>query len=187
MNADNTQLSSAEGWLLPIDHGLLAAVGHRELQHIVHSPKTFTVPLCPSYCDEVFLWNDLLLPVIDLASWLSDGRQVCRNALVGIVAYQIHVPHTARYAALKLDSVPKRLRVYDNQACTLPEEIPAWHEIAVSCFTYQDHGPIPILDLASVFAARSKALLRQAVHRQQDGSSGFHRSTDVGLLADNRL
>ena len=153
MNTDQIQPPGAEAWLLSFNNELNAAVGGRELQHIIHSPITFTVPLCPFYCDEVLIWNDQLLPVIDLASWLTEGRKACRNALIGIVAYQPHDRQTLHYAGLQLDRAPRRLKVYDNQACALPEDVPIWHKIAVSCFKCQDDTPVPILDLPSVFSA----------------------------------
>jgi chemotaxis signal transduction protein len=152
MNADQFQPLSAEAWLLSFDNGLYAAVGRQELQHIVHSPVTFTIPFCPYYCDQVLIWNDRLLPVIDLTSRLTDGRQTCRSALVGIVAYLRHDVHTPYYAGLRIHSVPQRLQVYDEQACALPQDIPAWRDIAASCFSYPNNKPVPILDLPRIFS-----------------------------------
>jgi chemotaxis signal transduction protein len=152
MNADQSQPLGAEAWLLCFDNGLYAAVGERELQHIVHAPVTFTIPFCPFYCNQVLILNDRLLPVIDLASWLTDGRQTCRSALVGVVAYLgPENAYTTYYAALWLHSAPKRLKVYDERACVLPQDMPRWHDIAASCFSYEDDKPVPILDLPRVF------------------------------------
>ena len=153
------QSSGAEAWLLSFNKGVLAAIGERELQHIAHSPAVFPIPLCPFYCNEVMIWNNLLLPVIDLASWVTDGRLTCRSPLLGIVAYQPHNQHSTSYAGLRLDSAPRRLSVQDNQACALPEDMPAWRKIAVSCFIYQKDIAVPVLDLPSIFSNKPERAL----------------------------
>ncbi len=157
MSADPAHSPSTQAWLLSFDSNLHAAVGEREIQHVLHSPDSFTIPLSPSYCDRVTIWKDLLLPIFDLASWLTEGRQVCHNHLVGIVAYLPNQHNTPQYAGLRLNSPPTRLRVYDKQVCDLPEDIPAWRKIAVSCFTYRDDMPVPVLDLPSIFSAISQS------------------------------
>lgn len=165
MNVDNPRQRSAEAWLLSFDNELNAAVGGRELQHIAHAPTTFTIPFCPVYVDQVLIWSDRLLPVIDLASWSSDGRQFCRSDLIGIVAYLEHDTHTPSYAGLRIRSAPKRLQVYDHQACALPQNMLRWRSITTSCFKYRNGKPVPILDLARVFSNSLQAETRQATLR----------------------
>lgn len=152
MNADRPQQLSAEAWLLSFDNELSAAIGGRDLQHIAHLPPTFTIPFCPFYCDRVLIWNERLLPVIDLASWLTDGKQTCRSDLVGIVVYLEHGAHTPNYAGLRILSAPKRLQVHDNQACRFPQHMRRWSNIAASCFSYESDKLIPILDLRKIFS-----------------------------------
>jgi chemotaxis signal transduction protein len=159
MIADARQSSnpaaSAVAWLLSFGDGLYAAIGDREMQYVIHSPVTTRIPISPFYCDQVLIWNNQLLPVFDLASWLTGGKQVCQNALIGVVAYSYRHQHTLHYAGLRLHVAPKRLRVYDEQACVLPEENTSWGKVAVSCFKYLGDRHIPILDLQTVFSQSS--------------------------------
>jgi chemotaxis signal transduction protein len=147
--------TKAVAWLLSFGDGLYAAIGDREMQYVIHSPLTTRIPASPFYCDQVMIWNNHLLPVFDLASWLTDGQQVCQSRLISVVAYRHKHQHTPHYAGLRLHKAPKRVKVYDEQACTLPEENTAWRKLAASSFKYLDDKHIPILDLQTVFSQSS--------------------------------
>lgn len=145
-------------WLLTLGGGLRAAVGERELVHLVEAPTLLDVPTCPYFCRSVLVWNGRLLPAMDVQAWLQ-GQSPASNdrKLAGVVAYQ-PAPHTEPdYGVLLLTAVPQRLRVTDAQACPLPEHPSGWSELALSCFL-QDKNAIPILDLPQLF---SGALLTQ--------------------------
>lgn len=139
-------------WLLMLGEGLCAAVGERELVHLVETPTLLDVPTCPYFCRSVLVWNGRLLPVLDAPAWLAKQPPAENDQrLAGIVAYQ-SAPHIEPdYGALLLTEVPKRLRVTDALACPLPEHPGGWDELAQSCFL-QDKIAIPILDLPHLFS-----------------------------------
>ncbi|MGB5065524.1 MAG: chemotaxis protein CheW [Candidatus Competibacter sp.] len=138
-------------WVLVLDDQLRAAVGERELIYLIEAPTLLEVPLSPYYCRQTILWNNLLLPAMDLAAWLHKQPKANNNRkLAGIVAYQPEPNVAPGYGALLLADTPKRVQVADTQACSLPERPNGWRELAISCFR-QGEDAIPILDLPHLF------------------------------------
>ncbi len=142
-------MAEASAWLLILDAELRAAVGAREMIHLIQSPTLFSIPDTPDYCRQVLLWQEEIVPVMDLAAWLRGSRAVLAPALVGIFAYQ--TADGIAYGALPLAAVPARRRVSDEQACVLPTQPPGWARIALSCFNDGDKK-VPILDLRHLFS-----------------------------------
>lgn len=146
---ENSPWDSA-AWVLALAGQLRVAVGERELVHLIEAPTLLEVPLSPYYCRQVLVWNDIVLPAMDLAAWLQ-GQPVQRwLTLAGVFAYQRRPGTTLEYGALLLAGIPTRARVADEQACPLPEPPAKWRALAISCFQ-QDNQPIPILDLPTIF------------------------------------
>lgn len=147
MSADSSSGEST-AWMLALDDQHRAAVGERELIHLVERPTLLEVPLSPYYCRQAMLWNDLLLPTLDLAAWLHGQVGDSHQKLTGIVAY--HSGQNVSYGALLLADIPERVQINDSQACPLPEYPSNWDQLAISCFR-RGEKPIPILDLPYLF------------------------------------
>jgi hypothetical protein len=97
------------------------------------------------------LWQEEMVPVMDLVAWLRGGRaNATAPPLVGIFAYQ-ETPEVVAYGALPLLVAPPRRRVSDDRACTLPERPRGWSRIALSCFSDGDRK-VPILNLPYLFS-----------------------------------
>jgi len=141
-------------WILALDDRLRAAVGERELIHLIEAPTLLEVPLSPYYCRRAILWNNLLLPAMDLAAWLRGREQPAQQErkLAGVVAYQPQMG-AAEYGVLLLSDIPARTHVSDTQACKLPEQPTGWRDLATSCFL-DTETPVPILDLPLIFSGR---------------------------------
>jgi chemotaxis signal transduction protein len=141
-------------WLLDFGDNCMAAVGTRELLHLVDAPVTFPVPYTPAYCRRVVSWQERLLPVMDIATRLGT---LPRNApFLAVVGYQQQRGEHPQFGALKLASPPRQLAVDDAQACALPEENGAWRELAISCFEHLG-TPVPVLDLRRIFGNAPRA------------------------------
>ena len=151
----NDQGESA-AWVLPLAAQWRAAVGERELVHLVELPTLLEVPKSPFYCRQVLLWNNMILPAMDLAAWLIGHAEQKTQQLAGIFAYQYYPNDAPHYGALLLYAIPTRVWVSDKQACDLPSAPVGWQSLAISCFADGD-DVIPILDLPFVF---SGALLK---------------------------
>jgi chemotaxis signal transduction protein len=152
----------SNAWLLKLRGPLRAAVGARELIHVLpYSPRLYPVPQTPPHARHVILWEGKILPVVDLAVFFEAGaedglgtatNQLSLDYLVGIVAYQIAPGSEVGLAGMLLGKVPERIRVTDDQACALPEWPAGWQQVAISCFEHPAHGAVPILDLPRLFS-----------------------------------
>jgi chemotaxis signal transduction protein len=138
-------------WILQFGPNDRAAVGQRELLHIVHAVPTFPVPLTPAHCREVIYWQDRPVPLMDLSVWLGAGTGKNARQYVGIVGYQLRLGEPPHFGALWLAAPPVRTTVADSQACVLPETSSAWSEIAISCFK-DGAESVPVLDLPRLFS-----------------------------------
>jgi chemotaxis signal transduction protein len=148
---ENPSKDSA-AWILALDSALRAAVGERELVYLIEMPTLLDTPLSPAYCRQVLVWNDRLLPAMDLAAWLHPEKPVRRSqTLAGVFAYQIAPGAMPAYGALLLAGIPERTRVADDQICALPKQPTGWRALTISCFKRGD-DPIPILDLPHIFS-----------------------------------
>jgi chemotaxis signal transduction protein len=144
-------MSVVSAWQLDLGSGLWAAVGEREMIHLMSDPPAlFEIPHSPSYCRRVFVWQGRILPLMDLPLRLL-GQHSLSQGLLAVVAFQKYPEATIRHGALLLDSPPVRIRVEDSQACDLPESPSGWRHLAIACFEQAQQGPVPILDLSRVF------------------------------------
>jgi len=143
--------SDSTAWILALDDRLRAAVGERELIHLIEVPTLLEVPLCPYYCRHILVWNDAVLPAMDLAAWLHGQPSQRSRTLAGVFGYQMRRGAKPEYGALLLAGIPARARVTDESACGLPKKPRNWRSAAISCFK-PGSDLIPVLDLAHIFA-----------------------------------
>ena len=143
-------MAESTAWVLALDQQLLAAVGEREMVHLIETPTLLEVPRSPFYCRQVLVWNDAVLPAMDLAAWLRRQPAPRSQPVAGVFAYQTRPGADPEYGALLLADIPTRTRVTDEQASLLPQQPGAWRTLAIACFK-QDDQPIPILDLPHIF------------------------------------
>lgn len=142
-------MSHMNAWLLDFGRSCRAAVGTRELLHLVDAPVTYEVPCTPAYCRNVVLWQERLLPVMDIASRL--GAESVGTPFLAVVGYQQQRGEYPQFGALILSTPPKQLTVTDGQACQLSGENSEWQDLSISCFEHEGL-PLPILNLSHIFS-----------------------------------
>jgi chemotaxis signal transduction protein len=143
---------SSRAWLLNFGNNLLAAVGHHEMWQVLISPKLFDIPLTTPYSREVLIFQNRILPVLEVSRLLKDKKTIpITNPVVGIAVYQNDPTEPIRYSGLHLATVPQNIYVSDDQACDLPANQDFWDPLALSCF-FLDDKAIPIIDLAYLFS-----------------------------------
>lgn len=143
-------LTKINAWLLDFGGAGQAAVGTREVLHLIDVPRLFDVPLAPAYCRQVVVWQERLLPVMDVAGRLGYGMQP--GPFLAVVGYQRVRGELPQFGALMLASPPRQVAVSDEQACVLPEEALRWKTLAISCFEHQGDA-VPVLKLSRIFDA----------------------------------
>ncbi len=144
-------MAEATAWFMSFSDNILAAVGEREMVHLVETPRLEDIPQTPLHCRQVLLWEGELLPVFDLAAWLTQQPMLDAHVLVGVVGWQEWPGAIPQYGALRFAGVPQKIRVADDHACNLPKPPAAWQAVAASCVCY-DNQPVPILDLPRIFS-----------------------------------
>jgi len=144
-------MSRMNAWVMDFGMSYRAAVGGRELLHLIDVRTTFAVPCTPSYCRSVVFWQEQLLPVMDIASLLGGKSQEAQ--FIAIVGYQQKRGEYPQFGALMVASPPLHVAVSDEQACMLPETILGWDELAISCFDYLGDA-VPVLNLTRLFNGR---------------------------------
>lgn len=138
----------SNAWLLDFGNGVYGAVATRVLLHLLHNAKVFAVPCTPPYCRQAVLWQDRLLPVMDMAARLGGAPQ--QPDLLAVACYLDPVEGLPRFGALALSAAPVPIIVSDSAACDLPEQPAGWKGLAASCFEHQ-RQPVPILHLGRIF------------------------------------
>jgi chemotaxis signal transduction protein len=144
---------AAEAWLIHLNAGLRAAVGSREMLYVL--PENFSthkIPRSPAHAQSIVMWQEHLVPLIDLPRYVSDANYGSSQRLVGIVAVAANTGErsTTELGALWMTRPPEKIQVTNEQACALPPALQAWARISASCFRHPVHGAVPILDLASI-------------------------------------
>lgn len=145
-------MSERVAWVLGLRGGHHVAVGELELVHVLpDKPELFPVLKSPPHCDHVFLWQEQVLPVLDLSTWLGEADDAGDNVHIGIVRYRRFPGDVVRYGSLMIDGPPRQVRVRDEQACDLPDGAGRWRDVSISCF---EHGgrATPVLNVARIFS-----------------------------------
>ncbi len=146
-------MSDADAWLLDLGHGLHAAVGELEITYLLPDPpKLFAIPHSPVYVPQVLIWQDEIVPLMNLAMRLALAPEPNPRMLAAILAYQDKPGAVQRHGALWLATPPVRIQVSDALACDLPEPQSNWRRLAFACFEYAHIGPVPVLNLHRVFS-----------------------------------
>ncbi|MFW2371810.1 MAG: chemotaxis protein CheW [Gammaproteobacteria bacterium] len=144
-------MSGATAWVMQLDHQISAAVGQMELIHIVDNPEFYKIPGAPAYCAHVILWNNRIIPVMDLSAWLNDSTVVYSRSLVAIAVYRDQ-NNELKYGGIHLSDTPAMEEVSNDQACALPMTSNRWRTVSISCFRSSDNNPVPILDVPTIFS-----------------------------------
>lgn len=145
------EAATARAWLLDFGQGFRAAVGLHEMSQVLLSVTLFKLPCTPQYCQDVFVFQNRILPVLDLVS-LFNGCAINRSAdnIIGVALYQAQPDQPVHYGGFYLEVMPASIVVSDEQAAHLPEKKQYWQPFSASCFLYEGEA-IPILNLAAFF------------------------------------
>ncbi len=142
----------SRAWLLNFGHGLQAAVGAHEMSHVLLEATLYQVPLTPWFCNEVMVWQGIILPVMNVPS-LIEGQSTSapQKLIIGIGLYQDDPQKPAHYCAFHLLDTPESIYITDDQACELPVTQLFWKPLATSAFSIEGKST-PIIDFAALFS-----------------------------------
>ena len=142
-------------WILDLGRERVGAVGGGEMVHLLtEKPRLFEIPRSPRYARRVFIWQDRIVPLLDILHRVEGESMDGDTGTVGIVRYHPAGDEPALLGAVRLAGIPRRAQVSNEQACALPAQAKPWRPFAISCFEHHG-GPVPVLDLPRLFAAPS--------------------------------
>ncbi|MCV6636295.1 chemotaxis protein CheW [Candidatus Albibeggiatoa sp. nov. NOAA] len=144
---------ATRAWLLDFGQGLRAAVGAHEMSHVLMEADIFNIPRCPTYCNEVIVWENEILPVLDVGALLTGRRIERENDLLGVAVYQLTDIYIT-YVAMHLVDLPQSIYVEDDSACPLSDYQDIWKPFAISCFEHEE-TPVPVIDLRFLFSGNA--------------------------------
>jgi nucleoid-associated protein YgaU/chemotaxis signal transduction protein len=176
--------AATRGWVMDVGAGWRVAVGaHRVVEYLL-SPPTHSLPRMPAHCVGILIWQERMIPVLDLAPVLSEQAQVQEHGVhrAVVLAYQEMPGQPLRYGALVVRAAPVEVWVSDAMACPLPEDPLAFKQFSCSCFAHQEES-IPILDTVRLFAT---ALTLAPAERKDEAEANTvgEVSPSPTLLAD---
>jgi len=167
---------SAKGWLLSIRGRTHVAVGARELVYVLpEEPEIHGVPLAPAPTPGVIVWENRVVPLIDVALRLGMADEGTGNLTTTLAGMHYFVAIVAfagddlldvgvELGALILTKVPEQVEVSDHQGRELPPEFEPHAELFASCFEHPELGAVPILDLTRLFASSGYRHERAGAH-----------------------
>jgi chemotaxis signal transduction protein len=143
-------------WIMSITDTVSVAVGEFELVHILtDNPVLFTIPTAPSYCQQVFIWQNKIVPVMNLATRFNLPEK-SNDFIVSIFAYRAEETGQIEYGALFLTASPLRIEVGNTQVCPLPADLTALTPYVRCCFQEtKTQQATPILNLEHLFASQN--------------------------------
>lgn len=152
-------MSASDAWLLAVTKQLHVAIGNLEMVHIHFGiPDLIAISHEDSYCQHEILWQGQHLSLLDLDLFLSGEpysdktTNYPENMYLCIVAYISAQEEVQEYGAILSIQSPVRITVDDKQACELPGAPERWSMLAISCFSHNVYGTVPILDLPRIFS-----------------------------------
>ncbi len=146
-------MTASGAWLLQCSDTLTIAVSDQEMVEFIDTPLRFEVPGSPEYCSAVVLWQNDLVPIMDVAVLLGNPPEE-KITRVSLLTYQDKPGASLQQLAVSVVSTPQKIQVDDEQASELPEQIisSVLMPLSLSCFSHDDK-PVIILDIARLGSA----------------------------------
>jgi len=148
-----TESKGVSAWILEVGEIFNLAVGQFELVHIVDQPEYISIPQAPEYCRHAIIWNGVMVPVMNVSSWLMNSPQLDDESIVAILIYRSSSGEL-NYGGVKLNSTPVLEKVSNDQECELPQASAKLKAVAVSCFKSSAGDAVPVLEIGSLFSKR---------------------------------
>jgi len=146
-NTGVTQTS--EAWLLECGavRVLLSVIN---MQHVVEATQMFHMPMMPAHCNTVLVWQQHVMPIINIAGWLHEPVSTCPYSC--IIGWQ-DIERGTEYGVLAASAFPQRIKVHDANCVTPSTELAQrWRQCAL-CFVQLGNEIVPVIDPARLFGA----------------------------------
>lgn len=148
----DTDLStpSTAAWILKPNIGFTIALGESSMAEYVRDSQLYKIPGAVNYCNQVVLWRENFIPVVDLSLVL--GQKALDATHIAVLVYQEYSGQKPKYVAIKLVSEVERVQVTDDASCEWPDDYPPEiRAIVESLFVHQEElvSVISVADLCN--------------------------------------
>jgi len=156
-------MSISEAWLLDCGNSLAIAVGDHEMAEYHQQRSYHSVPGSPGYCSNVLVWQNNIVPVMDLSALQYGAGGELENFSVCVLNYQETPKTPLQHLALRVVRAPQKIRVDDEHACEIPDNLQSGilSQVCLACFNY-DGLPVMVLDIAQLCSAEFRDLANAA-------------------------
>ena len=160
-------MSTSDAWLLECGDALSIAVGDHEMVELLQRESCQEVPGTPSYCSKVLVWNESIVPVMDIAGLHENASGPKSDAYFCLLYFQSAPNSPLQLVAIRVEHAPERIRVDDAQLCEIPTDFDdsLLKPVTLSCFTHHAR-PVLVLDISSLCSDgfRNRASADPATH-----------------------
>lgn len=120
----NSELLTASipAWVLTPNKDFKVALGESSMVEYLRDAELHSVPDAVSHCNQVVLWRDTFIPVVDLNLVLGDAALGASH--IAVLNYQEYSGQAPQYVGIKLTSEVERITVMDDTACDWPDNYP---------------------------------------------------------------
>jgi chemotaxis signal transduction protein len=142
--------TSTPAWVLSPNRDFKIAVGESFMVEYVRDSLLHDIPGAFSYCNQVLLWRDNFVPVVDINLVLGDAP--IGDSHIAILVYQEYAGQLPQHVAIKVVGEVERVAVSDDTACDWSEDYPLEIQpIIESLFMHQDElvSVISVSDLCN--------------------------------------
>ena len=136
---------------MKVDEFHYVSVSQMELVHIINRPDPVSIPGAPDYCGNIIIWNDNILPVVDIATLYKHGMPQSSHEVVAVIIYRDQ-NNDIQYGGIGLYASPELEHVENQQVCAVPDQPECLRTISLSCFISKDGHEVPILDMGKLFS-----------------------------------
>lgn len=156
-------MTMTEAWLLECGNSLALAVGDHEMAEYVQPQQTWTVPGAPDYCASIMVWQNNIVPIMDISALESGAMRHGEQSHVCILHYQEAPGQPLQHLAVRVSRAPQKVKVDDRQACEFPASLESGKlgEVTLTCFSH-DGLPVLIVDIARLCSAEFRELASAA-------------------------
>ena len=152
-------MSLSSAWLLQCGEELSIAVGDREMVELVQGQSSHPVPGSPAHCSSVLIWQESIVPIMDLAILYGGTGLDHRDSYLCLLNYQEAPNLPIQQLALRVSEAPERIQVDDAQFCELSPDLATslLKPVTLSCFSHHARTVL-ILDIAGLCSAEFREL-----------------------------
>ncbi len=141
--------NTASAWLLQAANNIQVCIGLHQATEYIEAPSLQAVPMAPSFSNSVLFWRNDIIPVIDI-NLLAGNTTAMSNQFIMVAAYQTKDNMPVEHVAFKLEAVPYKIVVNDDDACELPENYPEGIKPYVLSLFKHDNTVASILNIAQL-------------------------------------